>query len=382
MATITSQARAAYGPAAVEYWWHYPHQGPADENENRVIFVDSQGNRALACDAEDFDLRVLFSALPATVGQITNVDVNVYTKATTADLWLDYYVDKASLGVVSESPGGSYETITFSTAAWDGPHTREQVNGSYARLEVDFGAGKSGRVWVDHIERVVTYTAVDPLNTYENGGAIRIEDASTITEPRSCRDLLTIPGLAVGSPAGTIDPGYGFVKHVGDGWAQFKAPRSSSYGQPVLINDDASFRLEDGDDPNHAIDVIALEDYLPTGKDESRVYIERAFTSSIVVISADAAAGTDQDFTLYARNYSQSDVENVKVWIDDQSKAFQISPNGVTYTTPLSEDVTTVTADTVHPGGFVAVYCRVCVDVDMPSDSRAFFRLFASWDRY
>jgi hypothetical protein len=120
----------------------------------------------------------------------------------------------------------------------------------------------------------------------------------------------------------------------------WKAPGSSTYGTYVDVSAGGSFLLEDGADADKCVRVTVTASRLPTSASESRVLLGDRYNNDVAsddITSGQATAGVVETYTLSAQNDSFEGVPFCHVWVDAAISGLEVSPDGVTWSTPTDE---------------------------------------------
>jgi hypothetical protein len=331
-------------------------------------------------DTEGKTLRLDFDGLPQYVDTVTSVVVRHFAAGYKAYLDTEMFVDAVSKGSDSITLSAIFAEQTANVAAWDGPWTRAQMMGAYFEIGITIYS-PSPVVAVDWVQVEITYTEASGIvETAQRADALQWWLSTGRLEGSS--SLGTVPGCALTRPAVRNGEGCGFLVADGD-FLTWRAPGSSSYGAPVDVSEDGDYLIEDGDDQSKFIEVGVHADYLPSGTDEGRVFLQRNYEAGLEINAAIAESGNTSSATVYLRNASVHDVHGVKAWIDAGSKYCAISDDDSTWVTPHTEDAPDVLAwDTIRRGELVAVYLQRTIPAGCQSNPKIPLALYASWDRF
>ena len=197
--------------------------------------------------------------------------------------------------------------------------------------------------------------------------ALRIRNGGS--ELPSLRCIRTVPGVRVLMAAGLNGPGTGYLRSI-DGWLQYKAPGSETFGLRVAVPADGNYVLEDGEDIDKYLRVQVYADYLVTGSIESPVELADRFAGTIPhddVTAGEAAAGDVADYSFTIYNAGPGIISQIKAWVDYRDQHTQISDDDATWVKPTSESAALEFADLL-PGASHTLYVRRTIVAGSPAD--------------
>jgi len=210
--------------------------------------------------------------------------------------------------------------------------------------------------------------------------SLRIEVASV--EVEHLHAVGTIPGVAVLTAAGRNGPGSGRLSSEGDGtMLRWRAPGSATAGEAVPVGD-GQYILEDGDDNDKWLRVQVYADQLLPSPTEGIVYLRDVYQSPVAqddATASEAAAGDVTTYTLTLKNYNQTALSNVRVWIDPASTQIELSADAVTWYTPYTEAVALPLAE-IAPAGTVTLHVRRTVPAAEPANTGILSHLCFAYD--
>jgi len=221
------------------------------------------------------------------------------------------------------------------------------------------------------------------------GDGLVFLDNPGLNESASLHAVGTVPGVAILMVGGANGPGVARIRCEGDGSRiTWLAPGSSTWGEPCACESDGTYLIEDGEDAAKCARIQVATAYLPDGAAEARVLLVDVYNNAFSLndISAGhAAAGWNTTYVFYLKANSDSDLLNVKCWIDEDAvDHLELSKTGAGYVSPDSEDHADVlTWEKIESGDSSnTIYVKHSVPAASPSDAKVLNMLHFSWDGY
>jgi hypothetical protein len=190
--------------------------------------------------------------------------------------------------------------------------------------------------------------------------ALHFEQSST--EIQQLRAIRTLDGVAVTFASGRNGPGIGRLKSTGNGTVlSYRAPGSSTFGRPVVCGTNAGeYRLDDGEDVGKYVRIQIWTSKVIPGSAQANVRLDDIYGNGISnddVTASEAAAGDVADHNIQLKNYSNTILSHVKVWLDKTVVYLQISDDDATWISPTTESTAQDIAD-ILPGATQTLYFR------------------------
>lgn len=208
---------------------------------------------------------------------------------------------------------------------------------------------------------------------FESGG-------SRIQQLRSIR---TLDGTAVTFAAGRNGPGTASIRSTGDGQdLSYKAPGSTVYGPVTRCEvDQGEYRIDDGEDEDKYITVTVSTSHLSPGASAANIRLDEVYENEFAgadVTEGEASAGDVTVYSISCKNYANTILSHVKVWIRDVVAFLEISNDGVVWVDPILEDDALSLAD-ILPGAAETLHLRRTIPAASLSISQVLSLADFSW---
>jgi len=205
-------------------------------------------------------------------------------------------------------------------------------------------------------------------------------------EVRSLTPVGTVAGVAVRAVAGRGGGGTGHLRSRGDGTElSWKAPGSSSYGDPVACGTDGTYLLEDGDDRHKWARVQVYTSYLVGGGQEAAVLLGEMWNNGVGsddVSAAEATSGDVETYELAVKNDGPMGVLDVKCWLVSTA-GLEVSKDGANWCAPDAEDHADVLVwDSIASGAQETLHVRRTIGAEAAYDPDVLNRVALAWDGY
>lgn len=216
----------------------------------------------------------------------------------------------------------------------------------------------------------------------KDGHLLRCEAPVDTPVPMLVGMLGPVSGVHVALVGGNNGPGAGELLYDHAGLLSWRAPWSTSFGVPVDVSAGGDFFLADGADLDKWIMVTVTAADLPDRPAGGRVHLYDLYNSALGGVNA-SPEDTD-DWTVYLKNYSGLNIQQLAIWLDSQQPAnrwltLQIAAGASGQ--PFNEaDARAIWPyASVAPGASLTLNLSRTIPAGEPAWPRRLMRIFVTW---